>query len=412
MDLYENALAYLNSLVNFERGKEPKSADFALDNIKQAYELLGISKGGYPPVIHIAGTKGKGSTAHFTAAILTAAGFKTGLFTSPHLLDVRERIVIGNEMISKTDFTNILLNDLRPLAPSVRLSYFEALNLCALIYFKRENVDYVVLETGIGGRLDSTNIMSPLICAITNIALDHTEVLGNTIEEIAAEKGGIIKPRVKIVTPMSQNAAALKVIADKAESLDAALILAPIYEGNMAMFGDFQRVNSGIAAKICEEIGVEREKIEQGIAFMTLPGRGEIVADRFTSDGKSSGIVIFDGAHNPYALAALLKSIETEYPGKKINILLGILEDKNWREMVEMAVENENIDKITFVTAPNPRAVSAKKLFDYASSFVGEKSMVKEIFISDDLHSAVTQNANSLTLITGSFYIYFMLDRA
>ena len=409
VDAYKNALDYLDSLINFETKKGPKSTEFALDNIKHAYELLKIADSGFPPVIHIAGTKGKGSTAHFVRAILSAAGLKVGLFTSPHLLDVRERITVNNEMITAEDFSDILLNNLQPLKEQVRLSYFETLNLCALLYFKRENVDFVILETGLGGRLDSTNIMNPCICAITDIALDHTEILGNTIEEIAKEKAGIIKSHVKVVTPKTQNTTALSVISKQAKSLNAPLILSPIYDGKMAIFGDYQRINSGIAAAICAELGIKRKKIEQGIVSMTLPGRGQIVSDKFAKSAENKTTVIFDGAHNPYALSALLRSVETEYKNKRTTLFLGILEDKNWREMVEIALKNENIEKITFVTAPNPRAVLNEKLLEYAAYFSHNNGVLKEIVACDNLHSSVSSEIASkenIIIITGSFYLF------
>ena len=189
---YRSATNYLNNYINFE--VKPVSAyapeKFNLDRVHNLLERIGSPHLQYPSV-HIAGTKGKGSVAAMTESVIRSTHQVTGLFTSPHLHDLRERIRVNGKIISKTSFVNLLV-DLQPAIESTEnITYYEIMTILAMEYFARQKVDIAILEVGLGGRLDATNVVTPTVCAITTISYDHMDLLGNTIMEIAAEKAGI-----------------------------------------------------------------------------------------------------------------------------------------------------------------------------------------------------------------------------
>jgi dihydrofolate synthase/folylpolyglutamate synthase len=269
--------------------------------------------------IHLAGTNGKGSTAAFCESCLRASGFRAGLYTSPHLVSVRERIQIDRRLISETDFALGMETVRRAIEgmenPST--TFFEITTALALWYFAREKVDWVVWETGLGGRLDATNIVQPEVCIITNIGLDHQQYLGESLRDIAAEKAGIIKPGVPVVSAVEIGEAA-DVIGERARAGGCALALVHRdgkaedlgLRGNkqmaridgrefeLGLIGPHQVSNAACAVAAMRRLGVSEAGIARGLAETNWPGRFEILSEK--------PLIVLDGAHNPAGMAMLV----------------------------------------------------------------------------------------------------------
>ena len=197
METYQETIAWMFSKLPMFQRKGAAAYRPGLEAMQQLDQYLGNPHQAYP-CIHIGGTNGKGSTAHMMASVLQTAGFKTGLYTSPHLLDFRERIKVGGQLISKQEVVEFVISH-KPYFEKAQLSFFEMTVGLTLWYFKKKKVDYAVIEVGLGGRLDATNIITPVLSVITNIGLDHTQFLGTTHSAIAREKAGIIKPKIPVV---------------------------------------------------------------------------------------------------------------------------------------------------------------------------------------------------------------------
>ncbi len=313
-------------------------------------------------IIHIAGTNGKGSVAAFVSNILQAASFasnepfKVGLFTSPHLIDYTERIQINGQQISREDVTRIgtmLLGVDLDLEPTM-FDYWLAM---AMVYFRENNVDYVVLETGLGGAKDSTNGLSqyPEVCAITSIGLEHTQYLGDTIEAIAGEKAGIIKPKVPVVIGQLPLGAG-SVIRDRAHSLGAEVFQAQPIDTNieLGLFGGYQRQNAATAVEIIKNLPIEitMESIKKGLAEASWPGRMQIIS--------KNPFILLDGAHNPSGVQALYDSLRAEFPNEKFSFIMAVMADKDYLEMVEII--RPIIAEIYTVTIEYSRAMQSQKL--------------------------------------------------
>ncbi|MGM5483122.1 MAG: bifunctional folylpolyglutamate synthase/dihydrofolate synthase [Nanobdellota archaeon] len=252
--------------------------------------------------IHIAGTNGKGSVSEFITSILVEAGFKVGTFTSPHLVDFRERIRINDKMIPAAELEKLILK-IKPFISEH--TFFEAVTAIAFEYFKKQKVDYAVVEVGMGGRLDATNVLSPKVSIITNIGIDHVEHLGKTIDEIAYEKSGIIK-NVPLVTTKKEY------ITKKCD-----IQLAKPYFGEVSMKGSFQHLNAGVAKKTAEILKINKEFIKSGLKKAYWPGRLDYVKKN----------LVFDCAHNAMAAKCLAREIQDAV------FVLGIMKDKDIKGM-------------------------------------------------------------------------------
>lgn len=319
--------------------------------------------------VHIAGTNGKGSTAAFLSSILTTAGIKTGLFTSPHLIAFTERIRIDGEQIPKDKAAAVgemLLN----LELEVHPTMFDYCLAMAMLYFKEQNCEIVVLETGLGGRLDSTNcIDAPMVSIITKIGYDHTNVLGNTLAEIAAEKAGILKTGSRVVIEKQENEA-LQVLIKACDRLslsyqvaDVAEMPEELYFSNMKMKGNFQKENASaaiLAAKKLAALGypVTENAIQKGISRAVWQGRMELICEK--------PFLLIDGAHNGHGVKALAESLKIMYPGEKFHFIMGVLADKDYEEMAEMILPLAQ-DVVT-VTPESSRALQSEKLAEYIKS--------------------------------------------
>ncbi|HSD11228.1 MAG TPA: folylpolyglutamate synthase/dihydrofolate synthase family protein, partial [Candidatus Binatia bacterium] len=302
------------------------------------------------PSLHIAGTNGKGSTAAIAHAVLSRHGLRVGLFTSPHLSDFRERVRVGNEWIPEARVVE-LVEEIRArlFEPAVPLTFFEVTTVLAFLHFARARVDAAVVEVGLGGRLDATNVLVPRATVVTTIGLDHERYLGTTVASIAAEKGGIFKPGVPAIVGRVEGDAE-SVLARIAAAQPCPYHLygrefgAEIaadgfdYHGRRtirdlrpALAGRFQIDNAAVALAALEEGGwlggIADETIRAGVATVRWPGRLEVIRERPR--------MVLDGAHNPAGVAALVSELPRLAGGRPIHLVFGVLADKRWSEMVE-----------------------------------------------------------------------------
>lgn len=358
--------------------------------------------------IHIAGTNGKGSTAAFLHKILQEAGIRTGLFTSPHLIDFTERIQVNGERISKEDALRIG-KMLLELEIDTEPAMFDYCFVMAMIYFKEQGCQLVVLETGLGGRLDSTNVIdAPLLSIITKIGLDHMDVLGNTLREIAQEKAGILKPNSRAVIE-SQTKEVLTVLQRTCEDLEIPFQLVdtqqiiPTESGflygtqeeyTMNMLGSHQRENAMaavLAARELQKLGysITEEAIHNGVAKARWNGRMEIVSKK--------PFLMIDGAHNGHGVKALVKSLRELYPNEKFHFVMGVLADKDYQKMAEQVIPLA--EKVTTVTPDSSRALHGRELAEYISSY-GVEAKNREDF--EEILEELSDEER--TVVFGSLY--------
>lgn len=327
--------------------------------------ILGQPQDGLP-FIHVAGTNGKGSTCAFLNSILTEAGLRVGCFTSPHLFDLEERIMIGNQMISKADVTR-LGNQLLSLDYGVIPTMFDYCLVMAVLYFREKKCDVAIMETGLGGRLDSTNALGkPAVAVINRIGYDHMEILGNTLEEIAEEKAGILKSGVQAVFA-PQDDDALAVLLQHAKGM---LVTKEDMEQVAAMKPGLQgayQLENGAAAMLAARVLREESKIPMlgemteesfekaihvGIQRAVWPGRMEILSRQ--------PFLMVDGAHNSNGIHALRTSLEQMYPQERFHFVMGVMADKDYEEMIEELLPLA-IDFVT-VTPETNRALQGEEL--------------------------------------------------
>lgn len=339
--------------------------------------------------VHIAGTNGKGSVSLKIAKTLELSGYKVGLYTSPHLFSFCERIRIGEELISEEE----VIEGLKRLFSLVYLlkltpSFFELATLLAFDFFRQKKVEVAVIETGLGGRLDATNIIEPLISIITSISKEHTEILGESIAEIAQEKAGIFKPGIPVVLgPHAQH----PVILAKAESIQS-----PVYavEGTFPFYDLENQATSIKALKLLKShfLALSDEAIEQGIQIRP--------ACRFESFHGA----IFDVAHNPDGFKRLLEALIFHFPDKSFRFVIGMCEDKDIRESLKVIAPNAC--HMHFVAADRPRAAQVAVLYAYLKQ-VGSVPCTLAPNIFEGVMDACeqTNSVTELLVICGSFYI-------
>lgn len=352
-----------------------------LDRMRRALEALDSPHQAWPSV-HVAGTNGKGSTCAFTERLFRESGLKTGLYTSPHLERFGERIRVSGNEISDSQLVH-LHEELKRRVPWVlddgpeSLTFFELVTLMAFLHFANEGVDVVVAEVGLGGRLDATNVLHPLACAITPIGLDHAEYLGDCLSLIAAEKAGILKPGVPCVVA-AQSADAIASIRQKAEQVGAeielegdAFLLKKHAEGlrwssaagtrdsiSLGLEGPHQQSNAALALRLFEHACAQGlaspadDNVRRALSLTRWPGRFERMG--------GTPELVFDGAHNPQGAQALSTAIQSAFSGRKIRFVVGVLSDKSPEPMLDILAPLANA---FIVTAPDsPRAMSAQTL--------------------------------------------------
>jgi dihydrofolate synthase/folylpolyglutamate synthase len=311
--------------------------------------------------IHVAGTNGKGSVTTKIATALEAEGFKVGLYTSPHLASFTERIRINGTPISEETLLSFLPDDEEG-------SFFEITTLLAFRYFAHEKVDYAVIETGLGGRLDATNIIRPVLSIITSISLDHTDLLGDTVEAIACEKGGILKPGVPAI------------VGPTADFYEGVQVVRGVFE-------NFDAENSAIAAAALRKLGVSERSIEKGIAARP-PCRMEAIGER----------VILDVAHNPAGFAMLARAFQ----GHKVNVCLALSKNKDIQTCLKYL--KPIAKKVIVTTSSSERTLSAEALKDeLLSAGYPPESLTLSPSPSDAVKLGLTLEGK--LLITGSFFI-------
>lgn len=318
-----------------------------LENITKLCEVFGNPQKKLK-MIHIGGTNGKGSTSNMLASVLQEAGFKIGLYNSPHLIDFTERIKINGENCDK-EFVYNFIQKLRTLSPEITPSFFEFTTIMAFEYFWQKKVDYAIIEVGLGGRLDSTNIIKPMITAITNVALDHQDILGNTIEEIAFEKAGIIKPETVIISgdenPLIKAIIKAKAATEKAFFVDATLISTDL-ESDLK--GIYQRKNIKVVVALIEELkkeglAISSTDIEKGL--LKVQKNTNFLGRWFQFS--SEPLVICDTGHNQAGLEQVFAQLNSISQFK--HVILGFVQDKKIAEVLEILPVNS----IFYFVKPN-----------------------------------------------------------
>ncbi len=345
---YNQALTYLELL-------RPEGFHMELGPLKNACELAEDPQDKIP-CVHIAGTNGKGSTAAFLANILKSSGYKVGVFTSPHLMDIRERIQINNKMISKSDFAENIMRIDELLLDKRSLSYFEMLCMLAFFYFSDQNVDIAIYETGLGGRLDGTNLINPLVSILTPISYDHMHHLGGSLAEIAREKCGIIKRGIPTVVSY-QVPEVMDVIRRACDDMGSPLCLATPDEvtSELGLLGEHQRQNAACAveaAHFLTQLEYKISNIEKALKSTVWPGRLENVM--------SNPCVLLDAAHNVAGSECLASFVKNNLKRKKSRLVLGVLADKDVAGIIRPLAPL--FKEIVCVKAPSHRAASPKDL--------------------------------------------------
>ena len=365
---------------------ERKAKIFGLENIKKFLRIIGNPERKIK-VIHIAGTNGKGSVCAMISSVLDEAGLKVGMFTSPHLVKVNERIRFDNELISNDNFKRIadFIYDIEK-KNNVSLTFFETLTAMAFIYFNERKLDYAVMETGMGGRLDATNVVEPVISVITNIGLEHRDVLGNTIKDIAKEKAGIIKSNTTVVT--SAKGKAFSVIEKVAEKHNSRVVVAKKLRNiELRLKGEYQKENASTAFAVLKELGINKDVILRGLKKAYWPGRFEFM----------DGNILLDCAHNPDGIKALVKSIrKLDY--KNLIVVIGVMKDKDINSIAK------KIEKL------NPMVIATKASVSRSREPEEISVCFKKVDIIPDLKNAIEYAVKKavkqdLIVITGSIFV-------
>ena len=413
------------------------AAKFNLENITVLMERLGRPDRTYP-IVHIAGTNGKGSTAAFLESILRAAGFRTGLNTSPHLERINERIRINGEEVSDQIFAETFTRVqevIEELLAAGRLeahpTYFECVTALAFEVFARERVEFAVVEVGLGGRLDATNIVRPQVSVITRIDFDHENYLGHSLEEIAREKVGIVKAGVPVATA-PQLPEVREVLRGKARELDATIVdtgedfdlereiaeagcaralararargeavrLAPGLPGRFQLEN---ALNAAATARLLQARGyrITNQNIEQGIRSTEWPGRLERL--------QAGPDVYLDGAHNPGAARELAQFLEENFARRRVYLIFGAMRDKSVDEVTGILFPLAS--EVIFTQPGTPRAVSANQLADLAGHHAARYTVIRDA--EEALESALAKaRSDDAVFVTGSLYLVGQLRHA
>ena len=414
---YDQACLWLDSF-------QHKGIKLGLERMSLLLDALGHPEKELP-VIHVAGTNGKGSVCRYVSSILSAEGYTVGLYMSPHLHSIRERFCINDSMISPEEFSTYI-SHLIGIVESIeqeenRPTYFEICTALSLLYFKDKKADFAVIEVGLGGRYDATNLVHPLVSVITSISYDHVNILGDTLEKIAFEKAGIIKNHVPLVT--GAQGTALDVITQQAIHHESPVIIvdensSTIQERSLSHqlirihgslrdyvletseIGSYQQQNLAIAIHAIEQLQIKGvyvspKSIEYGVKSMIHPGRMKQVHNH--------PIIFVDGAHNPDGIKQVKNTIESLFPKKQIILLFGVLQEKN---IVDMVKEIDSIvDRIVLTKSSNPRALPPEKVYSLIASLFSEQ----QILLTDTINEGIRQcldlsKPKDIILITGSLY--------
>jgi dihydrofolate synthase/folylpolyglutamate synthase len=397
---YAEAIQFLHSLRIF-------GARFGLETTFNLAELTG-NRHHQLRFIHVAGTNGKGSTCAMLESIYRASGLRVGLFTSPHLVSFRERIQINRQWISEMDVVR-LVSELKPLcatfAEDHQPTFFEAVTVMALRYFAEQKCDLVIWETGLGGRLDATNIVTPLASVITNIGIEHSEWLGDTVEKIATEKAGIIKPSVPAVTSAApgHGLETIKAIADERRSPFTAVHshqthVPPLDMIDLPLHGPHQRLNAALAIAtvrtLAQQIPVSDIALRTGLTAIDWPGRMHRIQ---TTSGQT---ILLDGAHNPDGAEALRIALQEEFPTAQPAVIFGVFRDKDSTSMCHSLAPLAG--RILLTPVHSERTEDPSRLV----SACRESNPRAPIEVCQSLAEALQKVANApFVVIAGSLYL-------
>ena len=429
---YDEAIKYLFNRTNYEQEKHLR---YNVDtfNLKRMEHLLSLVGNPHTKVdtVHIAGTKGKGSTATMLARMIEANGYKVGLYTSPHVVDLHERIIVNSEMISRTAMLGLLNRIYKAVETVSKTSaptFFEIMTALAFMHFADAKADVAVIETGMGGRLDSTNVIKPKVVGITNLSFDHQKQLGNTIGEIAKEKAGIFKPGVPIVT-VQQDPDAMRVLKAQAAAVKAPFSVTGVdidfshrFETSsehgphnrvclttptskfehlrVPLLGIHQAVNCGLALAMLDKLkacgfDIDNDKSIAGLAKVKLPGRMEMICE----DPR----ILIDGAHNAASVRALMYAIGQSIPYDSMIVIFGCNEDKDAKGMLQEL--QYGADKVVFTRSNSAKAKSPDELVEMYAAISG-KMCQSAPAIGEALRLAKSAvDKEDLICITGSFYL-------
>ena len=430
---YDGALRRVMGLADFERSTHsPGHSAFHLERMTLLMEQLDCAHLAVPTV-HVAGTKGKGSTSAMIASILTAQGYKVGLYTSPHLHSATERIRVNGQPISQQQFAAVV----ERIWPTVErigssggyggVTTFEAMTAMAFVHFRDIGADFQVMEVGLGGRLDSTNIVKPRVCAITSISLDHTATLGDTVAKIAFEKAGIIKEGVPVIVA-PQTDEAMTVIVDVARQRGAPLLSVAehsswqkrrsdmcgqvftltgaesAYELETPLLGDYQMENAATAVAIAETLrkqGIELDddSIRRGVRDVHWPARLQVLA---TPD-KGGKLLVVDGAHNPYSMERLVEALREHFSYERLILIFGALSGHSATGMLSALLPLS--PEVLATHSRHPRSASGATIANVATELG-----LKIAFTSENVGEAARRalemaSEKDLVLGTGSLSI-------
>ena len=424
MNTYQSSLDFLYSFVDYSLTRHLRYSPekFNLDRMRDFMRMLGDPHLKYP-TIHVAGTKGKGSICAMISSVMAASGIKVGLYTSPHLQEYTERIKINGKEISKPKFIS-LVESIKPQINKVKnLSTFEITTAMAFQFFLQETVDLAVIEVGLGGRLDATNVVNPILSVISSISKDHVKILGNSLTKIAFEKAGIIKENVPVV--VSKQKPHIKTLLEKIASqrispfiysndLISYKIIAQNPHGqdfiiqekdghshqiHLPLIGDHQVQNALTAFLAVREISrhgyqISDQDIQKGFSNVKWPGRCEILAIK--------PLLMIDSAHNTDSMRKLIDTIKTTFPGKKIIAVFGASEDKDIKGMLGLLLPTVNT--IIATQSLHPRAMDAEKILNLINS-IGYKGYSYHLLKEALIKSIQMWDDSSIIIATGSIFI-------
>jgi dihydrofolate synthase/folylpolyglutamate synthase len=425
---YPEAIAYLHSLTDYEKTRIERYTPETLDlsRVEQLLAAVGNPHTRFP-ALHIAGTKGKGSTAALSESCLRSAGYRTGLYTSPHLHTFRERVQVDGRTIGRDEVV-ALVQEIQPLIERIPgVTTFEAITAIGFLYFARAGVDVTVVEVGLGGRLDATNVLTPEVSVITSLSLDHTYLLGNTLAEIAREKAGIIKPGIPAVSA-PQRAEAIKVLEAVSREREAPLVeigrdwdyepgpanldgqaftVRHIADGGSDLDGEYwmpllgrHQLENGASAIAALEVmsqqgfRIPAEAVREGLHNIHWPGRLEILS--------REPLAVVDCAHNPYSAQVLRKALEEWFPDRRWVLIFGASADKDIAGMSRALLP---ISEYVIVTrSDHPRAAAPIELADVVASVGGGAEVSVNVRKSIQRGLAMMDPGSGL-LVTGSIFL-------
>jgi dihydrofolate synthase/folylpolyglutamate synthase len=433
MNAWQEANAFLHDRSDWDRGfiSNPfagdDSARLGLERTGTLLQELGDPQTAYP-IVHVAGSKGKGSTCAFADAILRAADIRSGRTLSPHVHSWRERFVVNNELISEDDFGK-LIGDVREAVDSLearrpelgRITAFELGTAAALLWFARSGCDVGVVEVGLGGTLDATNVVTPAVSVITKLDYEHTAILGDTLAEIASNKAGIVKPHVPVVSAY-QATEAMEVIEQRSAALNAPLSVVGRdigIEGDPATFsvtcggrtfpdlhnsmrGSHQIENAALAIAAVMSLddsevlprAVAASDVQRGLTLAFLPGRFQVIRL------ESGHMLVVDGAHTPDSMRACVATIEQEFPGREVTAIVGMLRDKSPEAV--LAPLARMASQIIVTPLASPRALRAPSLIDALSPWTPKVAASPSLADALDRALSVTPRDAGVIVFAGS----------